>query len=233
MSVRCAAVLCVRNERAHIRRAIADFVGQGIDVAIIDHDSSDGTREICEEFLGAGVLAVEPLAWAGAFDLTAQLQAKQELVDRLDHDWLIHADADEWLQSPVPGETLLEGIERLDASGCDAINFEEFVFLPDDGGIREPLDCRREFLDYYFFAPGERRLMRAWRHRMGYSNLGSGGHQLSGSEPKVAGQNFILRHYPVLSQAHAIEKYAHRKFADADIAKGWHHNRMGLDGERL
>ncbi len=233
MSLRCAAVLCVRNERAQVRRAITDFVEQGIDVAIIDHESSDGTREICAEFLGKGVLAVESLAWAGAFDLTAQLQAKQDLASRLDHDWLIHADADEWLQSPVPGETLLGGIERLDASGFDAVNFEEFVFLPGNGGIHEPSDCRREFLDYYFFAPGKSRLMRAWRHRKGYTNVDSGGHKLAGGEPSIAGQNFILRHYPVLSQAHAIEKYGSRKFADADLDKGWHHNRLGLDAARL
>ena len=75
MSVSCAAVLCVRNEEAHLRRAIGDFVDQGIDVAIIDHGSTDRTREICAEFMGNGLLLVEHMPWTGVYDLTGQLQA--------------------------------------------------------------------------------------------------------------------------------------------------------------
>ena len=61
MSVSCVAVLCVRNEQQHIRRAIVDFVSGGIDVAVIDHGSTDATHAIADEFLGAGVVSVDHL----------------------------------------------------------------------------------------------------------------------------------------------------------------------------
>ena len=113
MSITCVAILCVRNEASHIQRAVSSFIDQGIDVVIIDHDSTDNTKEKCERFKGRGVLSVEHMPWTGAFDLTDQLEMKQRISETLGHDWIIHADADEWFQSPIQGESLLEGINRI------------------------------------------------------------------------------------------------------------------------
>lgn len=233
MTISCVAVLCLRNEAAHIRRSIASFINQGIDVAIIDHASTDGTRAICEQFLGAGVVALEDLAWLGVFDLMQQMEAKRSLLRRLTHDWVIHADADEWMHTQVQGELLIDGIARLDRAGFNAINFEEFVFLPDPGAEGEPEDCASEMLAYYFFAPFENRLMRAWRRVAGLDNVESGGHLLAGDSFRMAPENFVLRHYIVLSQRQAITKYAQRVFSSGDLQRGWHGNRLGLDAERL
>lgn len=233
MGISCVAVLCVHDEEAHLKRAIGDFVEQGIDVAIIDHGSTDGTAEICSGFLGKGVVAMEHLPWTGEFDLTAQLRAKRDLVDRLGHDWVIHADADEWMHTRLQGESLLAGIDRISRLGYNAINFDEFVFLPQPGAISEPADCKRELLDYYFFAPRENRLMRAWSRQHALENVSSGGHLLAGEDLRLAPESFVLRHYIVLSQEHAIRKYAHRVFSAADLEKGWHDNRVNLEAARL
>jgi len=233
MSVSCAAVLCVRNEEAHLRRAIGDFVDQGIDVAIIDHGSTDRTREICAEFMGNGLLLVEYMPWTGVYDQTGQLQAKNALIGRLDHDWVIHADADEWMHTRIQGESLLDGIERVSHLGHNAINFEEFVFLPGPGATEEPMDCKRELLNYYFFAPRKNRLMRAWRRHHGFDNLSSGGHLLEGANLSLAPEPFVLRHYIVLSQQQAVRKYSGRVFSNRDLDKGWHDNRVNLAAERL
>ena len=133
MTISCAAILCVRNESLHIRRSLSDLVHQGIEVAVIDHESTDGTFEICEEFAGTGLLSIDRLKWGGVYDQTAQLKAKARIVEKLRHDWIIYTDADEWLQSPVEGETLLEGLDRITENGFNVINFEEFVFLPHHG----------------------------------------------------------------------------------------------------
>lgn len=233
MSIRCAAVLCVRNEEAHLRRAIGDFVDQGIDVAIIDHGSTDRTREICAEYMGNGLLLVEHMPWTGVYDQTGQLQAKKALIDRLDHDWVIHADADEWMHTCIQGESLLEGVARVSQLGYNAINFEEFVFLPEPGATEEPMDCKRELLNYYFFAPQRNRLMRAWRRHLAFDNVSSGGHILSGAELCLAPESLVLRHYIVLSQRQAVRKYADRIFSDRDLERGWHGNRLNLAAERL
>lgn len=233
MSITCVAVLCVHNEEAHLQRALGDFIAQGIDVAVIDHGSTDATPRICAEFLGKGLVWLEQMAWTGEYDQTAQLLAKSDLVRRMDHDWVIHADADEWMHTSVPGETLLEGIIRTDEKGYNAVNFEEFVFLPPPGSVEEPRDCKQEFLNYYFFAPQENRLMRAWRRAGGFSNVSSGGHVLTGDGLRLSPEPFVLRHYIVLSQQQAIAKYSTRVFAQRDMEKGWHGNRLNLGAERL
>ena len=233
MSVSCVAVMCVRNEQRHIRRAIVDFVSEGIDVAVIDHGSTDATYDIAATFLGAGVVSVNRLPWLGEFDLTRQLEAKRDLIARLEHDWVIHADADEWLHSPRPGESLLAGLERTAALGFDAINFEEFVFLPDPHSTEVPRDYAREMCRYYFFAPKPVRLMRAWDRRRQFSNLAHGGHLLEGTDLRLSPEAYVLRHYIVLSQAQAIEKYRSRVHSRRDLAKGWFGNRLDLTEEKL
>ena len=158
--------------------------------------------------------------------------AKETIVDNLSHDWIIHADADEWLQSPLEGESLISGIRRLSAR-INAINFEEFVFLPTPGGDFAPRDYDKTFLDYYYFAPSENRLMRAWRRADRLSNKAAGGHRLTGTI-HLAPENFILRHYIGLSYPHFITKYLGRKFSDGgNLSKGWHGNRLNLSGDKL
>jgi glycosyltransferase involved in cell wall biosynthesis len=233
MTISCAAILCVRDESLHIRRALSDLIHQGIEVAVIDQESTDGTIEICEEFVGAGLLSIDRLNWTGVYDLTAQLKAKARIVEKLRHDWVIHTDADEWLQSPVEGETLLEGLDRISENGCNVINFEDFVFLPHHGQ-RVGLDSyEKNILNYYFFAPWKKRLMRAWKRSAGFQNIESGGHLLSGKAVKIAPEDFILRHYIVLSHEQAVQKYVGRIFSERDLEKNWHSNRLYLSAEAL
>ena len=224
--LRCAAIVCVRNEQFHLPRVLGQLIDAGIDVAIIDHGSTDDSVSICERLLGRGVVSIDNLPWTGVYDQVAQLSAKAAVAARLDHDWLVHTDADEWLHTRRAGESLLEGIERADAQGFTAVNFEEFVFLPDPVGA-SLYDLRRS-LRYYYFAPGPNRLMRAWRRDSGLDNINSGGHVLAGEGLRLFPESFVLRHYIVASQQHAIDKYVGRCFAQSDIDKGWHGNRLRL-----
>ena len=231
--VSCAAILAVRNEALHIRRVLHEFIRQGIDIVVIDNESTDGTLDICREYLGKGLLFMEQLDWTGRFDLSAQLDAKRSIAARLDHDWLIHTDADEWMQSPVKGESLLEGISRVSAIGCNVINFDEFVFLPVADKYRPSSHYEQEILHYYYFAPAKIRLMRAWQRSADLSNKPSAGHLLTGNKLNIAPESFILRHYIALSQQDAIAKYVGRKFTEADLSKGWHRNRYQLTQAQL
>ena len=189
--------------------------------------------DIAAKFLGAGVVSVDRLPWLGEFDFTRQLEAKRDLIARLDHDWVIHADADEWLHSPRPGESLLGGIRRTAALGFDAINFEEFCSCRTPTAPRCRVTTRVRCVAYYFFAPQPVRLMRAWDRRQTVSNLAHGGHLLEGPDLRLSPEAFVLRHYIVLSQAHAIEKHRDRVFSRRDLAKGWFGNRLDLTEEKL
>lgn len=233
MSISCAAIICVRNEEKHIHRAINDFVTQGIDVVIIDNGSTDNTLQICSEFLGNGLLSIKHIPWEGAFDLSRQLEIKNEIVKKLKHDWVIHADADEWMHSSAEDESLLEGITRLSEHGFNVINFEEFVFLPAQDHEYNLNNYNKELLTCYHFSPHKQRLMRAWNRLISCNNLKSGGHKLSGPEINVSPESFILRHYIVLSYEHAVEKYCQRSFSKCDLEKNWHGKRLNIPPKKL
>ncbi|HEX5430907.1 MAG TPA: glycosyltransferase family A protein [Bryobacteraceae bacterium] len=222
------AIICVRNEFLHIRRCIRDFIDQGIDVILIDNDSSDDTIVKANDFLGKGLLRIQRLPWTGAFSLTDQLACKHAILKTVRHDWVIHADADEWLSAPGENERLLEGIAAADRDGATCINFNEFTFVPEEG--REHLhECySTEMLSYYFFRPEQVRLMRAWKRKTDLDNCSGAGHLLLGRDLRLHVRTFILRHYIALGLQHARAKYVGRRFSEEDVAKGWHGNRMNL-----
>jgi glycosyltransferase involved in cell wall biosynthesis len=225
-----AAVVAVRNERRHVDGLLRRLVGDGLDVVVIDHASTDGSGEIAKRWQGHGVLWVEQRPFDGVFRLEEQLQWKEEAYAKLDHEWLVHVDADEWLQPPRDGERLIDLIQRADASGANVVNFDEFTFVPD---IELPAgaDPREVFTTYYHFAPSSPRLMRMWRQSAGLSGIPSGGHILLGSDIHIFGETGILRHYPVLSADAQGIKYLDRVFSEEEVRRGWHGNRIGLRAE--
>ncbi|WP_160321287.1 glycosyltransferase family 2 protein [Prosthecomicrobium hirschii] len=231
--VSALAILCARNERDHALRTIRLLIESRIDVVLIDHESTDGTRAAAADLLGRGLLSIEHLPWRGSFSLTDQLRMKAELGRQAPHDWIVHVDADEWLCSPHPGQSLLEGISAADAAGANAINFDEFVFVPTDQQSFDARTCHEAMLQYYFFQPSYPRLMRAWKRDAGLDNQTRGGHKLTGAALNLHGQDFILRHYIVLSALHAQEKYLGRRFSEEDWLKGWHRSRAQFRPEDL
>ncbi|NLF07927.1 MAG: glycosyltransferase [Pirellulaceae bacterium] len=230
--MKITAILCVRNEEMYLDVTLAHLTECGISLAVIDNDSTDRTLQICRKFR-RWIVHQSRLPYRGCFSLTDQLAAKAEAVRQIDSDWFIHHDADEILESPLAAESLREGIERVSAAGFNAVNFDEFVFLPageqDDFAER---DFYKGMRHYYFFEPAPLRLMRAWKNRPGMVQAG-GGHKLDGPDLRLCPENFILRHYPHLSLEHARRKYPLRKFAPEDLSKGWHGNRVGIRADSL
>jgi glycosyltransferase involved in cell wall biosynthesis len=232
MTMRAVAIVCARNEEAHLRYTLADLIGEGLDAILIDHDSTDGTVPVARTFVGRGLLAIERLPWTGRFSLAEQLEAKWRIIEQLDHDWIVHVDADEWLSGPETGQTLLAGLQAADAAGFNSVHFNEFVFLPRRGEDVSGVDYRRRMTRYYFHQPRYPFLLRAWKNRAGLDNREQAGHLLS-SHARWFPRDFPLRHYILLSEARGENKYLTRKFDEAEIARGWHGNRVRATKENL
>ena len=221
-------MVACRNEADLLHQHLPLWIAEGLELVIIDHSSCDATRTVAEAWLGRGVLTVKSLDWLGQFSLEQQLAAKEKAIQELDHDWVVHLDTDEWLHSPVEGETLQQALSRLAAAGANAVNFEEFVLLP--------LNQDKPAEHYYFFEPARQRLIRAWERRCQFSNRRSGGHQLmqEGGVPLLlAEENLVLRHRIVRNQADARSKYLNRRFQAEEVQKGWHSNRLRLSSRQL
>jgi hypothetical protein len=221
------AIIAARNEFQYLKVLLPLLAEQEIDVAIIDNESTDRSRELYSDFMGEPIIAVETLPYRGFFSLSEQLAAKQELCKRINHDWIIHHDADEIMEHHKSGLTLRDAIHEADEVGYNVLNFDEFVFLPEPNSDYSNTDYYVELLRYYFFEPKKNRLNRAWK-RTSQFYMASGGHRLQGSILSIAPTNHVLRHYIVLSEGHAKEKYLNRSFDSLDLAQGWHGNRRNF-----
>lgn len=225
------AVLAVRNEVNYLETLLPILANQHIDVAILDNDSGEKSQKFYARFAGNPIISINHLRFNGVFSLDEQLAAKRKIYNKLKHDWVIHHDADEIMEHRQPGKSLRNAIEEAHDQQYNVVNFDEFVFLPEAG--RPVENHYTDILNYYFFEPLPLRLNRAWRRDMQFDNAGHAGHNLAGENIRIDPTNHIMRHYIVLSNEHAKTKYLQRVFGKAEIAKGWHRNRLIITAENI
>jgi glycosyltransferase involved in cell wall biosynthesis len=222
---RIVALLAIRNEELYIEKCLEHLCQQGIDVCIIDNDSTDNSLNIALQFIGRGVFRIERQPYKGYFDLCEQLKIKEKLASEIHADWFIHCDADEIRQAPAHYLNLYQGILAVSIAGYNAINFDEFVFIPvDENEKNEDKDFVKRMKYYYFFEPHPFRQIKAWKKINTPINLvDSGGHSVVFDERKIFPENFILRHYIGLSANYLNSKYSQRVFSEAEVNdRGWH-----------
>ncbi len=226
--LRAVAAICLRDDDAYLESCLKHLIAHGVDYAILDNGMGpEGLAMLDRPPYREGLCELQSLPFTGAFELERQIEAKQRLFETLDADWLIHLDVDEAMHAYAEGERLIDSLARVDAAGFNVVNFDEYVFLPADRAF-EPGAWPQPLTAYYLFDPGGARLMRAWRKAAGLGLApGGAGHFLSGGQVRPAPEHFVLRHYMFRDQAHARQKYTRRVFAEAELAQGWHGNRVG------
>jgi len=234
---RTIALLAAYNEERFIRGCLEHLIGQGVEVYLIDNGSTDGTARIAEEYLGRGLVAIEPFPReGGVYRWREILERKEELSRSLDAEWFIHVDADEILLPPRSRQTLASALAEAQEAGYNAVDFREFVFVPTrESPDHDHPDYQKTMRWYYPFqpAPGPR-LMRAWRRQEGSVGLGSrGGHRLDFPGMRLYPEKFLMKHYLFLSVPHLLSKYGNRSFRKEELERGWHGWRAGLDERRI
>jgi hypothetical protein len=224
-------VIALRNEVKYLETLLPILADQHIDVAILDHDSGEKSQKLYARYAGGPIVSVNHLRFNGIYSLNELLAAKNKIYKKLKHDWVIHHDSDEILDHRQTGKNLRNAIEEAHDQQYNVVNFDEFVFLPEAG--RPVENHYTDILNYYFFEPRPLRLNRAWRRDMHFDNTMHGGHIMAGENVKIFPSNHIMRHYIVLSNEHAQKKYLQRVFGKAEIAKGWHRNRLTITAENI
>ncbi len=228
--VSICAIVATHNASQYLRTLLSVLHAQSIDVVILDNESTDDTRFILREFRNGPVIDVITLPFKGYFSLTDQLRKKHEIIKQLPHQWVVHHDVDEIIEGR-DGQSLRNLIESVNQTEHNVINFDEMVFLPDSDHPQK--SNYLAFQRYYFFQPHENRLNRAYRRDSNLENLTMAGHKLKGENISIFPTNQTLRHYIVLNERHAREKYIRRIHDPMDIQKGWHKNRLNLTEDRL
>ena len=227
---RAVAIVSVYNERDVLEQTTRDLIEQGINVHIIDNGSTDGSAETVRHLVGSGVIGIERLPDDGKgepprFRLRRILARKEELARTLDADWFINHDADELREAPWPAVRLADALALVDRLGWNAVDFEVFNFRPTHDGYRAGNDLRTSFRYAERVTAGNRAQIRCWKRGPAVDLVSSGGHEARFDGQNVFPIRFLLRHYPIRTQAHGERKVFHERqprFDPDEIASGWH-----------
>lgn len=229
--IRVLAILSVRNEAMMLRQCLPHLHREGIDFHVIDDNSNDDSMAVAESFRGRGLVGTTTLPPSPVFDLGRCLRHKEALIRTLDADWFMHADADEFRTSNRTGERLIDAIIRIDREGFNAINFQEFTFIPSaDQPDHHPDHFLETMRGYYPFLPVPLHRLNTWKNRGEPVDLASdAGHRIRMPGLRTYPESLPMRHYLYTSRAHFASKYAGRRHRPDELDKAWHGWRESAD----
>jgi GT2 family glycosyltransferase/glycosyltransferase involved in cell wall biosynthesis/predicted Zn-dependent protease len=228
------AIISAHNEGDIIYHVIGDLISNGVSVYLIDNQSTDNTIQEASRWVGGGLIHIErfpedlgfPLDYAGEYRWREILLRKEQLAIQLGADWYIHADADEFRESPWDKMTLHDAIRHVDKAGYNAIDFELLNFRPVDNSFVPGEDVRESLTGFEWGEDFNSLQIKAWKFTGVRVDLAShGGHNVMFPGRKIFPQRFILRHYPIRSQEHGLRKVFQdrkKRFTQAERVAGWH-----------
>ena len=226
---RVVALISTYNEADIIEPVLDHLATNGVWSYLIDDGSTDETVTRAQRWLGRGLLGIERFASAGAngdrASWRALLARKRELARELGADWYVHHDADEIREAPWPGMSLRDAIRWVDRVGCSAIDFRVLNFAPVDDTYRSGADPRTHFERWEEPAEYDLLQRKCWKAGAPGLELAEGGHDVRFAGRRLFPLRFLLRHYPIRSQAHGLRKVLKERkgrFADDELAYGWH-----------
>ncbi len=194
--MRAIAILATYNEERFIEACLENLVSQGIEVYLVDNESSDHTVALAERYLKHGLIDIEILPRAGSYSWKSILGRKEELATSLDGDWFMHVDADEIRLPPTSNLTLLEVIGRTDQAGFNAINFFEYTFVPTvESPDHDHPNFQKTMCWYYPFQPIYPHRLNAWKRQPERVDLASsGGHKVHFKNLRMCPESCPMRH---------------------------------------
>jgi hypothetical protein len=222
-----AAIIVVRNGALTLPRVLSHLGDNRIDVVAIDHGSVDKTAQVLAEQTPRPVIDVVHVPFDGVHRWRQNLGRKVEVAESLPHEWIVHVDADEIMESPKEEESLRGLIERLDGAGFDLIECDEFTFVPsDEGEDHSNGDYVATMRRYYYHSPPNRSLQRVVKASGPIEWANSGGHRAAAEYRNVAVDRIRLCHYVGLSLDHLRQQYLSRVFGAEELGRGWHRKRV-------
>jgi glycosyltransferase involved in cell wall biosynthesis len=233
--VHVVALVATYNEERFIAACLDHLLHQGVEVYVLDNDSTDATVSIAESNRSRGLLGIETMPRSDCYAWEPILRRKEALAGSIDADWFIHTDPDEFRLPARSHRTLREALDYVDRQGYNAVNFQEFTFVPTkDSPNHDHPHFQTTMQHYYPFLPRFPHRLNAWKRQPDRVDLhSSAGHCIRFSGLRMYPEAFPMRHYLFLSTAHAAEKYAHRTYARAEVQAGWHGWRAGFKPKNL
>lgn len=226
--IKACAILATYNEADIIKESVEKLIAGGVQVFVIDNGSTDRTAGILAPLVGRGVVDIRSVKFhedgREIYDWTSILRMKEQLSKELGFDWYLHVDADEIRYAPWPHLSLAEGLDRVDRSGYNLVNFKLFNFrLTQDLGPSD--DYERDMPDYSAGEYFNQYQVKAWKAHPDIDIVGYGGHIARRPDARIYPVRFIHKHYPVRSLEHGRRKILQerkQRFSTAEKQRGWH-----------
>jgi glycosyltransferase involved in cell wall biosynthesis len=231
--MRILALIAAYNEERFIGDCLDHLAAHGVESFLCDNDSTDATVALARQRLGHGLRGIARIPRDGTFRWRAILERKEELAARLDADWFLHLDPDEFALPPPGHATLAQAIAAADAAGCTAVEFDELTFVPPrEAPDHDHAAFRQTMRWYYPFAPAPQHRVIGWRRQPARVDLASsGGHRVAFPGRRIFPAHFLLCHYLFLSREHALRKYGGRTYDAQEVRTGWHGWRAAVTPE--
>lgn len=233
--MRIIAILAAYNEERFIKTCLENLFRQGVEVYLCDNESTDQTVPIAESYRHDGLIGFETIPQGKVYRWKAILERKEQLAATLDADWFMHADPDEMRLPPRSDITLAKAFAGADAQGYNAVNFMEFTFTPTrESPDHDHPEFQKTMRWYYPFLPSFPHRLNAWKKQPVPVELAwAGGHRVRFPGLRMYPESFRMRHYLLLSKAHAIRKYVQRHYDPVLVAQGWDGWRASLKPEMI
>lgn len=229
-SLKVCAIISTYNEEDIIEQVCKYLLDQGINVHIVDNWSTDSTLDIIESLMGKYTnisYEVFPDREERQYVWFEILNRKVQYAQANNYDWYIHYDADE-IRESCWGGSLIEGIERVDKLGYNAIDHTVIDFRPVKNGFKRTKNPESYF-KYFEFGrrPGHFAQVKAWKNIPGveYDLSSSGGHEVNFEGIHIFPYKFLLKHYPLRSLEHMKRKIFMDRLPRFELEKkvhGWH-----------
>jgi hypothetical protein len=162
----------------------------------------------------------------------------EEVAGSRDVDWVIHHDADERRRSPWKGTGMRDALWTVQSAGFNAIDHVVMNFRPTDDGFEPGQDPEVYFTAYEIGVSSDLLLqVKGWSSRSRVDLATSGGHEAAFAGRRVFPYRFMLKHYPIRSQAQAEGKIFRDRLPrwnPAERSQGWHVQYDGIaPGQRF
>lgn len=219
-NIRVLAIVPCFNEVDIITETVNNLLSQGIDVHVIDNWSTDGSWETLQKYNN---IALErfPDSPDDQYNWTGILERIDRLGFTSNYNWILHVDADEQIESPIPNVSVKEFISIAESMGFDVIDFTHLAFRPVENSVKNnTLSNFWQFSDTY----GDKTLQRAWKNKKHSMHIVTYGGHVVPLATKEFPIKLILKHYSFRSPEQAKRKIFKNRFPRFinERKKGWH-----------